>query len=92
MTRLREARLEDAEEIARLRNAAVDALTARLDNGHGSGHATTQGVEHRMRQGAVYIARTRVRLQGSRPCKLPPSAPSSTTNGSSGPDRGPMNH
>lgn len=79
MIRLREATEEDAEEIAALRNAAAEHLTARFGKGHWSGQSTAQGVVHRMRQGTVYVVRTRVRmvatlaLTGRKPWAIDPS-------------------
>ena len=60
--RLERARVADAAEIAALRVAANQRLTARHGPGHWSGNVTARWVLFRMRNETVWVARRRGRI------------------------------
>ncbi len=56
------AKLQDAPEIAALRNTAADDLTHRFGKGHWSGQTTERGVHYAMRISTVFIAKQRNKI------------------------------
>jgi ribosomal protein S18 acetylase RimI-like enzyme len=55
--KLENATADDASEIAALRNASADHLTAKHGNGPWSGHISDKGVLFNMRNGKVFVVR-----------------------------------
>ena len=55
--KLEDAATDDAGEIATLRNASADHLTAKHGNGPWSGHVSDKGVLFSMRNGKVFVVR-----------------------------------
>jgi ribosomal protein S18 acetylase RimI-like enzyme len=60
--KLEKAAADDASEIAVLRNASADHLTAKHGSGPWSGHVSDKGVLFNMRNGNVLVVRKRGRI------------------------------